>query len=155
MTNPIFDGFPLFADLDPEQKELISTIFNPRIETADTTLFKQGEPADKLYLIVDGEVVIRYKPEDGPAIIIARLRSGSAVGWSAALGNPVYTSSAICSTSCSMLFVQGQDLRQLCYQHPGVGGLVLDRLAEVVAERLHTSHQHVLTLLEKGLGKHS
>ena len=149
MDDSLFDRLPLFQDLLPEHSCLIRPLFTPCFETPGSILFEQGELADRLYLVIVGEVVIRYKPEDGPAILIAHVRTGGLVGWSAALGNPIYTSSAVCTSECQMLIARGQDLRAFCEQHPKEGSFLLERLARVVAERLRTSHEHVIALLEQ------
>jgi CRP-like cAMP-binding protein len=73
------------------------------------------------------------------------------VGWSAAIGSRFYTSKAICTTFTQLLRVRGTDLRKLCETHPETGGLILDRLATVIAERLHSTHDLVMTLLKMGM----
>lgn len=151
MNSNDYDQISLFQGLTPAQSELVKPIFQSVFERAGSILFTQGEQADYLYLVLDGEVIIRYKPEDGPAIIVTRVRAEGIVGWSSALGNPVYTSSAICTTDCRMLRVRGEDLRCLCENDPETGALILERLAVVIAERLCNTYDHVVTLLEQGL----
>ncbi|MGW8249787.1 MAG: Crp/Fnr family transcriptional regulator, partial [Anaerolineales bacterium] len=115
-------------------------------------LFEQGDFAEYLYLVVNGEVTIRYKPEDGAPITITRVRAGGVVGWSAALGNRQYTSGAVCSDYTQMLRVRGRDLKHLCEEHPETGILILERLAWVIAERLRHTHEQVVELLKQGIG---
>ena len=50
-----------------------------------------------------------------------------------------------------LLRVRGDDLRRLCLQHPETGTVFLDRLATVIAERLNSTHDLVLSLLQLGL----
>lgn len=150
MYDSMFERFPLFQELLPEQNSLIRPLFSACFETAGNLLFEQGQVAELLYLIVEGEVIIRYKPEDGPELLVAHIREGGVAGWSAALGNPIYTSSAVCTTDCQLLCIRGQDLRNLCERNPEIGSLLLERLANIVAERLRTSHAHITTLLEQG-----
>ena len=148
------DTFPnlfLFRDLVPKQLEVLIPLFAPCEFTADTILFEQGDPADNLFAIVSGEVVVNFKPDDGPVITVARVQPGSIVGWSAALGSRRYTSTAVCTNYTQLLRVRGDDLRRLCLQHPDVGSVFLDRLATVIAERLHSTHDMVLSLLHLGL----
>jgi len=151
MPADTFDKLYLFRNLEPLQRDIIRPIFIPCSYRAETVIFEQGEATDYLYLIVDGEVVVSFKPDDGPALIVARVHEEGVVGWSAALGSPSYTSSATCSTNCQMLRVRGTDLRNLCEKHPETGALVLERLATVIAERLRNTHEHVISLLERGL----
>lgn len=154
MSGNLFESFFIFQDLNPEQRALLRPLFQPSHEPAGTVIFEQGDPAEYLYLVVDGEVNIRYKPEDGPVINVARVRPEGVVGWSAALGNLTYTSGAVCATDCQMLRLSNQDLRWLYKQHPETGALLLERLAAVIAERLRNTHHHVITLLQQGLRVH-
>lgn len=152
MTTDFFDRLPLiFGGLSPNQKDVLRSLFIPVECFSGTVLFEQGDPAEHLFLVVSGEVVIRYKPDDGPAITVARVHPGSVVGWSAALGNPAYTSGAICETYTQMLRVRGADLRGLCTYDPDTGYLILERLAKVIAERLRKGQEQVLALLLQGL----
>lgn len=151
MAGDIFEDLPLFRDLTPEQIQLLRPMFISYRCHSGTVLFEQGSPAEHLYLVAEGEVTIRYKPEDGPPIVIARIRPGGVVGWSAALGNRVYTSAAICSDCAQLVRVRTRDLRYLCEVYPDTGILILDRLASVIAERLLHTHDQVMALLLHGM----
>jgi CRP-like cAMP-binding protein len=141
----------IFQDLSPEQLELLRPMFGWIECEEDGSLFEQGDPAEYLYLLAEGEVVVRFKPDDGPALVVARIRPQGVVGWSAALGSPAYTSGAICCLHSRLLRVRGQDLRYLCEHYPETGAMVLERLSFVIAERLRSTHGHVIALLEQGL----
>jgi CRP/FNR family transcriptional regulator, cyclic AMP receptor protein len=151
MDAKAFPNLFLFRDFVPEQLELLHPLFTPCEFTADTLLFEQGDPAENLFAVVSGEVVVNFKPDDGPTITVAHVQPGSIVGWSAALGSRRYTSSAVCTTCTHLLRVRGDDLRRLCLQHPDTGMIFLDRLATIIAERLHSTHDLVLSLLQLGL----
>lgn len=154
MFEDIFDRLPLFKDLSVDQINLLRPLLLPMDCYSGTTLFEQGDPAEYLYLVAVGDVVIHYKPEDGPAILVAHVRPGGIVGWSAALGSRSYTSGATCEVYTQMLRIRGEDLRNLCNEYPETGILVLDRLATVIAERLRNTHDQVMALLLQGLHAH-
>ncbi len=151
MAADSFTDLFLFRGLLPTQLKLLCPLFTSCEFVADTLLFEQGDPAENLFAIVSGEVVVNFKPDDGPTITVARVQPGSIVGWSAALGSRRYTSSAICTTYTQLLRARGDDLRHLCLQHPDTGNILLDRLATIIAERLHSTHDLVLSLLQLGL----
>jgi CRP-like cAMP-binding protein len=73
------------------------------------------------------------------------------IGWSSVIGRRSYTSAAICTEYTELLRVRGSDLQKLCAQHPDTGNQFVDRMADVVAQRLESSHPQVLQLLENGL----
>ena len=151
MAENSFPDLFLFRDLTPAQLKQLQPLFIPCEFTANTILFEQGDLAENLFTVVSGEVVVNFKPDDGPIIVVACVQPGSIVGWSAALGSRRYTSSAVCTTYTQLLRVRGDDLRRLCLQHPDTGMIILDRLATVIAERLHSTHDLVLSLLQLGL----
>jgi CRP/FNR family transcriptional regulator len=151
MSDDIFAHLSLFQGLTPTQLELLRPLFIPVDQYTDAALFEQGDPAEYLYVVVSGEVVVNFKPEDGPLLTVAHIQPGGVVGWSAALGSRRYTSAAICRTYVQLLRVRGDDLRKLCTSHPETGILILDRLADVIAERLNSSHTMVVNLLRLGL----
>jgi CRP-like cAMP-binding protein len=151
MSGDILSQFPLFDDFSEDQMALISPLFVPCECHAGTVLFDQGEPAVYFYLMISGEVAINYKPDDGPDIVITKIKPGGMIGWSAVIGRRGYTSAAICTEFTKLLRVRGSDLQTLCTQHPETGNKFVDRLADVVAQRLDSDHPQVLQLLENGL----
>jgi CRP-like cAMP-binding protein len=154
MSESILDHVLAFQGFNQEQISRIRPLFLLLYAPDGTVIFEQGEAAENLYVLINGEVAIRYKPDDGPEGVIAHVRPEGVVGWSAALGNPHYTSSAVCTVDCQMLRVRNSDLRQLCENDPETGMLFLDRLAAMIAERLRTTHPQLMAMLEQGLAVH-
>ena len=147
----ILNQVVVFQDLTSEQRGKLAPFFVPCEFEAGQVVFEQGDRADCLYLIIEGEVAVQFKPDDGPELTVARVRAGGVVGWSSVVGSPCYTSSIDCVMHCQMLRVNRDDLRSICAHDPELGAAVLDRLAIVIAERLRNTHSHVLALLEHGL----
>ncbi len=151
MQIDVFNQLPLFEGLSFAQRNLLRPLFIPCEYHGGTVLFEQGDPAENLYLILVGEVVIRYKPEDGPEITLAHLRDGGIVGWSAAFGRSSYTSGASCISYTQALRVRGEDLREMCERYPETGDLILMRLADAIAERMSNTNEQVVDLIKQGL----
>jgi CRP/FNR family cyclic AMP-dependent transcriptional regulator len=151
MPGVAFEQLSLFQGLTLDQIELLQALFIPWSCEADRMIFEQGEPAENLYLIISGEIIVQFKPDDGPAILVARVQEGGVVGWSAALGSRAYTSGAMTTMDTQTLRVRGSDLRILCVHEPELGQMILARLAEIIAVRLRSTHAQVLALLELGL----
>jgi CRP/FNR family transcriptional regulator, cyclic AMP receptor protein len=145
-----FEQLSLFQGLKPKQLEILYPLFVPYECYSGTIIFEQGDPADYLYLIVDGEAIIHYKPEDGEAITITRVRSGGVVGWSAAIGRRKYTSGASCAEYTKMLRIRATDLNTLRQQDPEIGSFLFDRLANLVAQR-GSAHPQVMALLNNNM----
>jgi CRP/FNR family cyclic AMP-dependent transcriptional regulator len=138
---------PLFQGLDPAQIALLKPLFEQYTCPANTVVFEQDAPATYLYLLIKGEVAIRYKPYDGPTITLTHLRVGDVFGWSAVVGSPHYTSSIISETEVEAIRIRGDHLLKLSSDAPETGKVVMDRLARVVSPRWGNAQAQVQSLL--------
>jgi CRP-like cAMP-binding protein len=138
---------PLFQDIDPVQTALLKPLFEQFICPPDTVIIEQGAPATYLYLLIKGEVAIRYKPYDGPSITLTHLRDGDVFGWSAVVGSPDYTSSIVSETKVEAIRIRRNDLLKLSNNSPETGRVIMDRLARIVSPRWENTHAQVQSLL--------
>ena len=150
MLEPL-SHFPLFMDLAKTDLEIIAPLFHPHAYPAGATIIEQGEKADCLFLLAKGDVRIRYKPYDGETITLTHVHAGGVFGWSAVLGNPVYSSSVVCATACETFAVKSSDLHMLEINNETTARAVLDRIANAVSTRWEKSQSQVRSMLEKGV----
>lgn len=146
-----FAHLPLFQGLSAEQLLQLEPLLSLYHFRQNHVIFEQGHPAENLYVLQTGEVEVRYKPYDGPILTVAHIQVGGVFGWSAALRRSVYTSSAVAVQESYAYRISGQKLRQLCQRYPETGVMVLDRLADVIAERLRSTHTKVIQVLSQGM----
>jgi len=146
-----FDRLSFTQGFSPEEIEILRPLFQVACLPTGAILFEQGCPADQFYIVAAGEVMIRYKPEDGPALILTRVRPQGVVGWSAAIGSPFYTSSAVCAEESQLLVVRSDDLRRFYESYPQIAEMLLDRLAGLIADRLRHTHPQIMAMLEHGM----
>jgi len=148
---PSFEDMAFFQGLSSADRKRILASFQAEDHRAGEVFFQQDQPADRLYLLVSGRVEIRFKPYDGEALTVSIIEAGGVFGWSAALGRSSYTSGAVCTADGRCLSIRGRDLRRICEDHPATGVILLERLAEVIALRLTSTHDHVMELLRQGV----
>jgi len=151
MAIDILNHLAFFDGLSDNSLELLQPYFNSVTYQANSSIFEQGELATYLYLVVYGEVIIHYKPDDGPEMVVTRVPPGGVFGWSAALGNVEYTSGAYCEEGCEVLQVKGVDLRTLCEEHPEVGKIILERLSAVISQRWERRRVEVNSILSDAM----
>lgn len=144
----LLSGIPFFDGFTPKQLEILQPLFETYTCPPDTVIFKQGERAEYLYLISSGNALIQYKPYDGPAINLARLKPGDAFGWSAAVGNRFYSSGILSGGPLQAVRIRGADLARLRREHPTTGSILLNRLARGVSGRWKDARVQVQTMLK-------
>lgn len=150
-TDADFENLTFFQGLDPSERRAVLKRFRTEQHETGKVIFRQDQPADRLYLLVAGQVEIVFKPYDAEAISVSRIEPGGVFGWSAALGRPSYTSGAVCTEDSRCLSIRGEDLRRICEERPATGVVLLERLAEAIAQRLTSTHEHVMELLRQGM----
>jgi CRP/FNR family cyclic AMP-dependent transcriptional regulator len=140
-----------FTGLQAADIQLLAPFFAPQTWVAGTVIFEQDDYAEYLYLVVSGEVTIRFKPHDGPMMTVTRVQPGGIFGWSAAMNNPAYTSGAVCSLDSEVLRIRGTDLRAICEKNPELERIILDQLSGVIAERKKIQQGSVSSILASGM----
>src|SRR5471032_843304 len=74
---------PLFADLDTASMAAVEANLALMVLPGGTPLFRQGEPADAVYVVASGCLgVFRHEEEDSPdePILMAEITPGNIVG---------------------------------------------------------------------------
>lgn len=144
-------SIPPFEDLDEDVLRLVEPLFERFTCPARTVIFEQGDPALYLYLLLRGSVTICYKPYDGPPLNLTQIPAGGVFGWSAVVGNPVYTSGTVAKENIEAIRIRGRDLRGLVIRHPKVGRIILDKLAGKVSNRWKDANRQVREILEHAI----
>ena len=144
-----------FSGLSAADIQLLAPVFAPQTWVAGTVVFEQGDYAEYLYLVASGELTIRYKPDDGPMMNVTHIQPGGVFGWSAAMGNPTYTSGAVCALDSEVLRIRGTDLRMLGEKHPELGKVILNRLSAIIAQRQLSQQSRVNSMLANGMRQQS
>lgn len=106
---------------------------------AEHILFREGEDADHLYLLEDGQVAISIEGE--AKIVFPITEPGSMFGWSALVEPRKYTASAEFVMDSKVLKLDGERILRLFERYPAEGLLIMRRLAGVIAGRLLESYR--------------
>jgi CRP/FNR family transcriptional regulator, cyclic AMP receptor protein len=151
MFDPEHGPLSIFEGLAPMEMQQVNSLLEVCSFEPGAVIFEQGQFAAYLYILLKGEVVVQFKPYDGPVLTVAHILPDGVFGWSAALRRSSYTSGAIAGTQIEAARLRGDQLHQLCERRPDIGVVVLERLAGVIAERLCSTHTQIMDLLSNGM----
>ncbi len=98
----------LFGGMSPAFMNEISRHFVAEQHEAGTFLYRMGEPAVYLYILIEGR--IRVMVDDHGQITHVVNHMGDAVGWSSLVEQEVHTASAECLTFCRVNKMKGETL---------------------------------------------
>lgn len=136
--------YPFFRSLNDAQLRSIAMIAEEELIEAETTLFREGQPADSLYFLEDGRVDLYYTAES----VHSELRKGIPVGEInpgepfsiSALIEPYLLSSTACiSRSSRILKIDAKALRSMFTKDQRLAYLLTYQAAKAAVERLHST----------------
>lgn len=147
-TAPLSE-FPLFKDLPEEFLAKLSPLCQEESFAAGETIFREGKQANLLHFLLEGSLVLKVQLTSRPENITVSAvnRKYESFGWSGLVPPHHYTASAVCEQDCRVLTIPGEALRELLQQNTAAGFVVMQRIAEMIANRLHNSRQALLKTL--------
>ncbi|HEX4667815.1 MAG TPA: cyclic nucleotide-binding domain-containing protein, partial [Chthoniobacterales bacterium] len=95
-------------------------------------LFRQGEFANRFYLIEEGEVVLESLNAEGEPVVVERVGPGKLVGWSWLFPPYVWHFDARATRPTEAIFFYGTILREYCEREPSLGYELFKRMSLVM-----------------------
>lgn len=137
MISPqILRRYPYFAGISEESLTQLAMIGEEKTVPADTVMFREGDPANYLSIIVKGEVNIQYVLGEDELRTVDTLVEGDLLMWSA-LVEP-YKATAVGTTTkdTHLVRIDATKLRTLCEHEPILGYRLMTQVAKLLAHRL-------------------
>ncbi len=111
-------GIPLFADLDDQERATLAEALDSVELAAGAAVFRRGDPGDSMFIITDGEVVVRVDDDQGNALVVDRHGAGETIGELSLLDGGPRTGDAVTSEGARLLVFDRTDLVELLARHP-------------------------------------
>jgi CRP/FNR family transcriptional regulator, cyclic AMP receptor protein len=135
---------PVFAGLAPEHLRLIAGCgVNARF-AAGERLFREGEDAERFFLIREGAVALEIDAPGRGALVIETLHEGEVVGWSWLFEPHRWQFDARATVQTALVSFDGACLRGKCEQDHELGYQLMRRFAASLIERLQATRLQLL-----------
>lgn len=147
-----------FAGLDEVAVDDAAGAGHRRHLSPGDTVFRQGEPADELFVLLEGRVKVTQVTSDGQQVVVRLLGPGEMMGCVAAWGGGNYPGTATAQEETSVIGWSGAALGRLVERHPAIARNLLGtvghslqetqtRLRELATERVERRLAHALLRL--------
>ena len=135
-----------FAGLSEGELEIIVPLCEEVICRRGEALFREGQMAERVYILLEGKVTIQVQLTSRPENVTVAIsdRADNLVGWSGLVAPYCYTASAICQADSRLVAVDGQSLLRVLGQDAQMGFVVIQRIAEVISSRLRNTRAALL-----------
>ncbi len=105
---------PYFDKIGAGSIAEVARLLKPRRVPAGTVVMRRGEPGDRMYFIVEGEIEIQIKPKP------VHIGQGGFFGEIALLTGGPRTATAVATRRCTLLALDIADFRELCARRPEI-----------------------------------
>jgi HEAT repeat protein len=122
---------PMFAELDPEDLEELSAIVEERRVDAAQIVFREGEPGDAVYLVVNGGVTVFTGGADGrPERTLSTLGAGACIGEMAVLDAEPRSATVRATERTRLLRVPGEGFKRVMSERPEMSQAIVSELVK-------------------------
>lgn len=140
---------PFLSGMNEAQLELLVGCASNVVFKAGEFVFREGEAADKFYVIRHGKVLIEtHVPQKGTIIIRSR-EAGEILGWSWLVPPYRWHFDARAVELTRAIAFDGKCLRGKCENDHSLGYEIMKRFTLVIAERLEATRLQLMDIYGK------
>ncbi len=142
----IINEHPFLKTMIPQFRGLLAdgaveTKFKP-----DEVIFRQGEYADKFYLIQKGKVALESHEPGHDDVSVQMVGAGEVLGWSWLFPPFVWHFQARALEPTQAIAFNGAHLLVACEADHDLGYDVMKRVSQILIQRLQATRQHPIIL---------
>jgi CRP-like cAMP-binding protein len=136
---------PLMREFTPAQFEQLMRIADMVEFEPDEVIHREGDEANKLYLVVRGHVAIELAGRK-EVLRVETVGPGGEFGWSSMLQGAGRYFQTRALDGVQALAFDAADLKQMCEDDPRFGYALMTRLLAVVADRLQATRLQIVDM---------
>jgi CRP/FNR family transcriptional regulator len=139
----------LFRGLNKNQLQLLIKHANEEHFAAGEVIFFQGEIAQNLYVLLEGEVSLGVKAKDTIDMMAYSIEKRGEVFGLPVLIKPYRNNvSATCTKKVRAFSIRGEILRKLMKQRSQLGLAIMERVTEIYFNRLNSTRAMITNLFK-------
>jgi CRP-like cAMP-binding protein len=131
-------------DLDPHQRRILADCAMEKTFEAGELIFREGDPANRFYLILDGKVVLESYVQDRGRVEIQTIGAGDVLGWSWLFPPYYWQFDARAVQPTKAIFFYATPLREEAENDHELGYELYKRFAEIMLKRLQATRRRLL-----------
>jgi CRP/FNR family cyclic AMP-dependent transcriptional regulator len=141
----------IFGSLEPAHLDRLAAIASAMAWPADRQIFHEGEPDDKLYLVVEGLVALEIHVPNRGRVTIQTIGPDEILGWSSFVPEvEKKTASARALQPTSVIAIDAVRLVEACEQDHDLGYYAYRAIAHVIASRLKATRLQLIDMFAVG-----
>ncbi|MBN8583791.1 MAG: cyclic nucleotide-binding domain-containing protein [Ignavibacteria bacterium] len=140
----ILKQHPFIEDLSEEYVKQITGCASNVVFHENDIIFKEGEKAEKFYLIRTGMIALEFNGRDKGMIRIETIGPGQMLGWSWLVSPNIWHFTAHVIEEVRAIAMDGECLRKKCEKDTKMGYEMYKRFSLLLEQRLQSARQQLL-----------
>lgn len=136
-------GHPFTKGMSPRHLQVLAGAAMEVSIPAGDVIFRQGDAANRFYLLTDGEVAIESRGPGRTPVLIQTVRGGEVLGWSWLFPPYEWNFDARATRPTRAIFFYGTWLRETCEEDREFGYELIKRVSEVMLQRLQLTRRQL------------
>lgn len=141
---------PFLAGMNRTQLAFLTDCALTSCFKAGEIIFREGQPADRFYLIEKGKVVLESGTDYGEPVVIETIGAGDLLGWSWTMPPYVWHFTARAVAPTQAIHFASTILRQYCERDHSLGFELHKRMSAVMMRRLQAARKKMLAIHAHG-----
>ncbi|MBU8933878.1 MAG: cyclic nucleotide-binding domain-containing protein [candidate division Zixibacteria bacterium] len=132
----VLKGHDMFQSLSIDDAHQINSFSSVKKYRANEMVFKYGEAAAHVYMLLEGSVNLRLpaNPADF-SFVISKIEKGELFGLSPLLNSSRFTSTAQCIEPTELLSIEAQPFREMLMRNEVAGFNIISQVAHIYFTR--------------------
>jgi len=132
----------LFSELNEGELQEVAAHAQVRKVSTDTTIFYEGDPADAVFVVVNGRVKVVTTSSDGKEFILTVLGAGQVFGEMGLLETAPRSAAVITITEVELMVIKREDFDRLIESSPTISR----KLMAILSRRLRRANSKMESL---------
>ena len=150
MAENVLARIPIFADLDPNDAEIVQKLWKPRDLEAGEVLFHRSDPGDSMFVVESGQLEVMIPAQVGVGeVVVSTFKAGDFVGELTLLSGMPRTATARAAEATRVLEISRGDFTGFLAERPAVAISMLGEMGK----RLRATNELILSLTSKNVNE--
>jgi len=129
-------GMPMFDHLGIDDLERISQHMNLIDVDPGQDVFREGDPGDYVCFVVQGQLEVIKKADNGKEVVLCKLRRNSSIGEMSVIDEFLRSATVRALTPSSLITLTRNGFNRILGEHPLIGIQILKGIARLLSLNL-------------------
>ncbi len=112
-------------------------------------LIREGEPGDFMLMLLEGKVEVRKRDREGKTQVVAAADAGKTLGEMSMIDGEARFATCVAVEPSMLAVLDRENLARIIVEQPMLGAKILMELVLVLSQRLRTTSERLLGLLDE------